>query len=116
MSEHELKEHFQQAVSGAFPTRRFPYEKAAVLILYWAEDDFQPPCEGEAREVRNLFSHKFRYDTEVFRIPTENSRNALEKAVVDFKYDYDASASLMIVYYSGHGDPDDVRGKAVWAA
>ena len=116
MNADELKEQFQCSLSGAFPTRSFPYEKAAVLILYWAEDDFQPPCEGEANEVRDLFSHRFLYETVVFRIPSENSRNALEKAVVDFKYAHDASSSLMIIYYSGHGDPDDLRGKAVWAA
>ncbi len=112
----DLREHFERTLSGAFPTRGFPYSKAAVLILYWAEDDFRPPCEEEAREIQELFSQQFIYDTVVFRIPSENSRNALEKAVVDFKYANDASSSLMIIYYSGHGDPDGKRGKAVWAA
>ena len=112
----DLREHFDQTLSGAFPTRGFPYRKAAILILYWAEDDFQPPCEKEADEVRKLFSRKFQYDTVVFPIPSDNSRNALEKAVVDFKFANDAENNLMIIYYSGHGDPDKLRGKAVWAA
>ena len=116
MSTSDLKEQFQHSLSGAFPTPGFPYAKAAVLVLHWAEDDFQPPCEAEAREIQELFSHKLFYDTVLFRIPSQNSRNALEKAVVDFKFTNDTSSSLMIIYYSGHGDPDIRRGKAVWAA
>ncbi|EXJ71729.1 uncharacterized protein A1O5_05538 [Cladophialophora psammophila CBS 110553] len=116
MNTDHLKRELQSDLSASFPKRGFPYQKVAALVLYWTEDDFQPPCKDEAREVKDLFSTGLGYDTVVFPIPSTNSRNALEKAVVDFKYAYDLGSNLMIVYYSGHGDPDDKRGKAVWAA
>ena len=116
MNKSDLTDELQQDLSGAFPTSGFPYTQAAVLALHWVEDDFQPPCEGEVREIQELFSQKFFYKTVTFQIPSTNSRNALEKAVVDFKFANDLENGLMIVYYSGHGDPDTERGKAVWAA
>jgi hypothetical protein len=111
-----LKEEFQRNLAGAIPSRCYPYSKVAVLLLYWAEDDFQPSCKDEASSIRELFRTRFSYDTVTFEIPLKNSYNALEKAVVDFKWPNDSESSLMIIYYSGHGDPDEVRGKAVWAA
>lgn len=116
MNSDNLLEQLQGDLSLSFPKRGFPYNRVSALILYWTEDDFQPPCEEEAREIRDLFCDDFGYETIVFTIPSQNSRNALEKAVVDFKYTYDDPSNLMIVYYSGHGDPDDQRAKAVWAA
>ena len=112
----DLKEEFQKDLAGVIPYRHYPYSKVAVLLLYWAEEDFQPSCKDEAGSIRELFKTRFLYNTMTFEIPSKNSYNALEKAVVDFKWPNDSESSLMIIYYSGHGDPDEVRGKAVWAA
>jgi hypothetical protein len=91
-----------------------------VLIIYWLEDDFTPPCAKEAEKIVELFKHNFQYETQVFPVPSINAQSALEQRVSTFKYHNEPKnyleSTLLIVYYSGHGDPDLARGKAVWAA
>jgi hypothetical protein len=111
-----LKNELQRTLDGAFPFTGCPYDRVVVLILYWLEDDFRPSCAEEAQKVLDLFSKDFHYETEIFQIPSYNSQNLLEQAVVNFKCANDSDSSLLIVYYTGHGDPDEARGKAVWAA
>lgn len=111
-----LRETLQNSLEGAFNTGACPYDKVTVLVLYWAEDDFSPSCAEEAKKVVDLFRTDFQYEVQIFPIPTRNSRNLLEQAVVNFKCVNDSESSLLIIFYSGHADPDEKRGKAVWAA
>src|SRR5947207_2738207 len=111
-----LRETFQKSLEGAFNTGACPYDKVAALILYWAEDDFNPSCAEEAKKVIDLFRTDFQYEVQIFPIPMSNSRNLLEQAVVNFKCVNDSESNLLIIYYSGHADPDEKRDKAVWAA
>jgi hypothetical protein len=111
-----LRDELQRSLDATFSSAGCPYDKVAVLILYWLEDDFLSPCANEAQKVVDLFSRDFQYETEIFPIPSLNSQNLLEQRVVNFKCANDSESSLLIVYYSGHGDPDVDRGKAVWAA
>ncbi|KAK0719308.1 hypothetical protein B0H67DRAFT_642672 [Lasiosphaeris hirsuta] len=111
----------QQSLTKAFGSKSSPYDRVGVLVLCWAEDDFPISCRAEALKVANILESGYCYEVETFLIPVQNSRasqNALEAAVVGFKqrYDMDGEANLMIVYYSGHADPDEHRGKAVWTA
>jgi hypothetical protein len=114
--QNELQKNLDRVFDGASGDRVCPYGRAAVLVLYWAEDDFNPPCEVEAKSVVDVFRREFHYSVQVFPIPMMNSRNLLEQAVVNFKCHNDGEDCLLIVYYSGHADPDEIRGKAIWAA
>lgn len=111
-----LQDTLQASLEGAFNTGACPYDKVAALVLYWAEDDFNPSCAEEAKKVVDLFRTDLQYEVQTFPIPMSNSRNLLEQAVVNFKCINDGESSLLIIYYSGHADPDEKRGKAVWAA
>lgn len=111
----------QRSLARAFSDSPSQYDRVGVLVLCWAEDDFAISCKIEAQRIVDLLKKRFRYEVETCLIPAENSRaarNALEETVVRFKrrYDVDGEANLMIVYYTGHADPDERRGKAVWAA
>ncbi|KAK3361027.1 hypothetical protein B0T24DRAFT_643367 [Lasiosphaeria ovina] len=116
-----MKAELQQSFAKAFGRASHPYDRVGVLVLCWAEDDFTISCQTEAQRIIDVFQAEYRYEVHQFFIPVQNSRasqNALEQAVVGFKreYDVDGEANLMIVYYTGHADPDERRGKAVWAA
>jgi hypothetical protein len=106
----------QSSLENAFPGIASPYQQVSALILYWMEDDFNPSCAKESRQVVEIFENDFYYKVEVFPIPTFNSWNLLQQAVVNFKCSNDGHSNLLIVYYSGHADSDQQRGKAVWAA
>lgn len=111
----------QRSLTRAFSDSPSQYDRVGVLVICWAEDDFATSCRTEAQRIVNVLGNRYRYEVETCLIPTENSRaarNTLEEAVVRFKreYDVDGEANLMIVYYTGHADPDERRGKAVWAA
>jgi len=112
----DLAQVLQKSLQGAFSTSASPYEKVSALVLYWAEDDFETSCAEEAQKVVELFQTDLNYDVQVFPIPITNSWNLLLQAVVNFMCFNDSHSSLLIIYYSGHADPDEKRGKAVWAA
>jgi hypothetical protein len=113
-----LASRLQGALSRALAHNRQPYDRVGVLVIYWAEDDFPISCAEEAGKVIDVLRNEYHYEVKSFAIPLRNCRNELEKAVVDFKVQFDdeSQSNLMIVYYSGHADSDEKRGKAVWAA
>lgn len=92
------------------------YDSAAVLLVCWEEDDFKLSCIDEVKKVQELFASDLGYHTETFAIPLGNSYNELEQCILTFKEEHDSESALLIVYCSGHGDQDQSRGKAVWAA
>jgi len=112
----DLAQALQKSLQGAFSTSASPYEKVSALVLYWAEDDFKPSCAEEAAKVVELFRNDLNYNVQTFPIPISNSWNLLLQAVVNFMCCNDGHSSLLIIYYSGHADADEKRGKAVWAA
>lgn len=111
-----LQQGLQRDLDKTFLHGDGVYDSAAVLILYWEKDDFMFSCADEANQVQQLFAVDLKYHTESFAIPLENSYNELEHRISIFKKAHDSESALLIVYYSGHGDPDERRGKAVWAA
>jgi hypothetical protein len=112
----ELRQGLQRGLDKTFLHGDGVYDSAAVLILYWEKDDFPSSCADEATQVQQLFEVDLAYHTESFPIPLANSYNELEHRISTFKRVHDSESGLIIVYYSGHGDPDERRGKAVWAA
>ena len=114
--DEKLRQGLQWNLDKTFLHGDGVYDSAAVLILCWEKDDFEFSCADEAEQVQQLFAVDLRYHTESFRIPLVNSYNELEHRISTFKKVHDSESALLIVYYSGHGDPDDQRGKAVWTA
>jgi hypothetical protein len=115
-SDEVLRQGLQRDLDKTFLHGDGVYDSVAVLILYWEKDDFTFSCAKEAEQVQQLFEVDLRYHTESFRIPLVNSYNKLEHRISTFKSVHDSESALLIIYYSGHGDPDDRRSKAVWTA
>ena len=80
-------------------------------MLKWAEDDL-----GVASEVSNLektFREDFRFSTEIWDIPSQDSEDELVRKFVSFRKGR-LKGSLIILYYAGHGGGDPQE--CIWSA
>lgn len=97
---------------------RNEYKSVSVLALYWQDAD-HPGFQQEARSLGRLFSKKFHYDVDYFAIPSANSHVELDTRINLLLQQRGHLDHLLIIYYGGHGDPDNNIGEeklAVWAA
>ena len=94
------------------------YKSVEVLALYW-EDGDDPGFKEEAHTLGDVFSVDFRYNVRYYAIPTEQSHVELDTRInLMLKYQGHPD-HLLILYYAGHGDPNDNAGEeklAIWAA
>jgi hypothetical protein len=94
------------------------YKAVQVLALYW-EDADHPGFKEEAYQLGAVLSNDFQYDVLYYAIPTEQSHVELDTRInLLLKY-HGHLDHLLIIYYSGHGDPNNEVGDeklAVWAA
>ena len=108
----ELFETLSQSLSGSFLTSG--YKSASALLLYWRENDLG--FEAEVRMLQDFLVDEYRFNTTTFAIPSDRPEQALRKALSDFIFDRALPGTLGLVYYGGHGDPDDAARKSIWAA
>ncbi|KAI4196632.1 MAG: hypothetical protein LQ348_002269, partial [Seirophora lacunosa] len=104
----------QKAISSSFPRLATPYTSVHVLLLHWAEDDLN--VLDELTTLKRVFENQFRFATEQWDIPSQNSTRALQTKLYDFQDAHQNENELLIVYYGGHGDADRRRGRSIWAA
>jgi hypothetical protein len=94
------------------------YERVDVLLLYWEDDDLG--CLKEVKKVQDTFQRIFHYGTKLFMIPSQLSQARLQAELSNFVLNSTSKSGLTIVYYAGHGDPDDESDmrlrKLIWAA
>ena len=111
----DLKYELTQGLSKYTARGTREYESVRVLLLFWADDDL-----GVLREVLDvtaMFRDVFHYDVIQFVIPSERSEASLSREINSFVYEYGLEDSLLIIYYSGHADPDrDGNQESIWAA
>ena len=99
------------------------YDSVQVLITYWAVSD-NPGYQEEAIKVATLFEEDLGYPVEIFAIPNNAKCHLrLDQAINKLLDIPESQQTLLIVYYGGHGDPDDHQYDAkggeqlsVWAA
>lgn len=87
------------------------------MLLSWVEDDLG--VDSEIDKLDLLFQHEFGYNTERFRIPSENSAAELGDKITAFiKQHALKEQNLTILYYGGHGDNTavDAAGYPEWRA
>lgn len=91
------------------------YSKVKVLSIYWKDGGLG--YIDEAQKINELFSKRFGYQVELYGIPSERAEANLKSRIDELLKD-DEPDSLFIVYYGGHGDPDegDEKRRSVWAA
>ncbi|KAH7632302.1 hypothetical protein B0T09DRAFT_320182 [Sordaria sp. MPI-SDFR-AT-0083] len=106
----------RQSANRAFPTTASShqrYSKVQALFLHWACDDlFVLP---ELEDLEKCFREDYRYDTDIFAIPTENSHLELMLKIGDMIKQHEGQKTLFVVYYGGHARIDDSRQSA-WCA
>ena len=87
------------------------YEKVAVLLMSWAQDDLK--TAGEVNALKLVLEERFRYHTTMAYLDNNNNKKLqvqLNKKVADFVHEYDGPNTLFIVYYAGHGKPGKLHG------
>lgn len=90
------------------------YSAVKVLLLKWEQCDLDPTVENETLELQSVFRDLYGFDagysTDVFRIPSQLSEDALDAFVSNAKLTFSqlqtSEKKLMIVYYNGHGHVD----------
>lgn len=88
------------------------YTAVKVLFLKWQDCNLDPAVENETLELQRVFRDQYGFDagysTDVFRIPSQLSEDALDAHVSQAKLAFSqlqtSEKKLMIVYYNGHGD------------
>jgi hypothetical protein len=111
-NESELFEALAHSLDGSFLSSS--YNSVSVLLLYWREND--QGFEKEICTLQHFFVSEYGFSTAIFAIPSQRPEHALRKAVSDFIYERADPGTLGLVYYGGHGDPDEINRKSIWAA
>ena len=120
-SSNLLKNYANQRL-GSRPRKNLSNDYAAVhfLNLYWQDAD-HPGYRAEAAAMATFFTNKLRYKGTCFPIPSKGSQLRVGSEISRFLLKDDDEFTLHIIYYGGHGDPDDdtTQGEerqSVWAA
>ena len=89
-----------------------PHQKAAVLMISWAEELDDLHTAEEVDELEAVFIQLFNY-TVIKAQLTGEKRPAVQvnQHLSNFVAEYDSDSTLLIVYYAGHGIPGDNPGE-----
>lgn len=110
MGDADIVESFN---SGIEPGLRDPYTQVNVLLIYWDKNDLNR-VEREVQELRSVFEETYKFNSVVFRIPTDKScRKRLNHEIIGFVNNQSQRDSLIIIYYAGHCSPGK-HGQAEW--
>jgi hypothetical protein len=96
--------------AAAKPVVGKKYKGVHVLLLSWqlADSGFHEQLE----ELKKVFEDYYHYTTYDKLIPKNDAQRSLDNILSEFLA-YDDDENLLILYYGGHGDIDNVR-QAVW--
>jgi hypothetical protein len=93
----------QRAANAIFPGDQISrYTEVHVILLSWEDEDPNLPVSLEIETLADVFSNLYGFEVEQWLIPSDNSHNKLNKKILNFLGDDDAS-HLKIVFYAGHG-------------
>ena len=104
----------EEATKAAFPNAgRSRYATVNVLLLYWEDDDLG--VIDEISVLERIFSDNYRYSTERWAIPSEDSDDSLLLKLHGFRKSNDRDDNLFIIYYGGHGYLNPSR-QPIWVS
>jgi hypothetical protein len=106
----DFRNDANRALRDAFPIHRRPRNAtASVLILRWEDDDLG--VNDELVRLREVFDELYRFETEIWEIPSWRSAQELSNKVYEWKHQYCEDQAcpgeqlpLLIVYYGGHAE------------
>ncbi|KAM0354163.1 hypothetical protein ACHAPU_001198 [Fusarium lateritium] len=106
-------EELQLTAKRAFPNSAYSrYNEIQVLLIRWDEDELE--VEWELNELQRVFRELYRFTTDKFLIPTQNSHRKLTHKVLSFVEEHENEDTLLIVYYGGHGVINKAR-QSTWS-
>jgi hypothetical protein len=96
------------ALDGAYPSYTRPRNsRVGVLLLSFKDDDLG--VFDEIATLKEVFESRYRYETETWLIPTNESEEALSRRIYQFRRKFcqtnrepNNPLPLLIVYYGGH--------------
>ena len=92
----------EEATKAAFPNAgRSRYTTVNVLLLFWEDDDLG--VIDEVKVLETEFSRTYKYATERWAIPSQDSDDAMIEKLLAFRKGKDRDDNLFIIYYGGHG-------------
>lgn len=100
----QFGEGLQIAAKTVFPndtTSR--YTRTSVLMLSWQDEDPNLPVSIEISRLSDVFEHVYKFEVELWKIPTKHSHFELNQKIGAFvRPGDDDTQHLKIVYYAGH--------------
>ena len=117
-SAREFMDEFNKAMTGVLARNGSPYEQVFVLFLRWEDDVFLEPgvnngIQGEIDQLEQVLTDDYGFTTEIYLIPKINSQRSLQKKIFEFQDDHDSRSELLLVYYGGHGELNDLN-QSIW--
>ncbi|KAH8655984.1 hypothetical protein BGZ60DRAFT_146472 [Tricladium varicosporioides] len=100
-----FRDEFKKSLGDYFVGGKQYYTHVNVLLLYWEEDDLG--CLKEVKRLTAVLEEHFHYAVHSFIIPTRRSQALLQREISEFVLKHSLESTLTIIYYAGHGDPDD---------
>ncbi|KAE9371438.1 hypothetical protein N431DRAFT_483980 [Stipitochalara longipes BDJ] len=104
MSLQHFGESLQAAAEAVFPNRTKPrYSKVFALILSWEDEDPNLPVHLEIEKLEYIFRDLYGLQTEVWKIPNQNSHVRVNQKIIDLiTLEDNPEQHLFVVYYAGH--------------
>lgn len=108
-------EGLHAAAKAIFPDDSRPqYSNVYVLMICWNDEDSNQPIFRDTAGLFHVFNDIYHFETEVWRIPNENSHAEISQRIQDFvKLGGDSDNDLKIVYYNGQAQLDRSK-KLAW--
>lgn len=110
METETIKNRINSALDFKDWEARNQYKRVSVLMFYWEESDYEG-FEEEARSLGELFSGDFHFEVDYYTIPSKQSHVRLDTRINLLLNECGHRDHLIIIYYGGHGDPNDDDGE-----
>ncbi|KAI9845173.1 MAG: hypothetical protein M1837_005058 [Sclerophora amabilis] len=108
----KFKSDLQHALDTAMAPKARQYSAVRCLLLCWEEDKIG--CSKEVRELGDVFTNRFGFDTEEFKIPSKKPFKELQFKLSALEQKSVEKNELIIIYYGGHAGKDNA-GRAIWS-
>lgn len=80
------------------------YARVYALLILWEDEDPQLPVSLEVHELGVVLASIYKYEVQIYRIPSGGSHKRLNQKILDFvELGGDNKEDLKIVYFGGHG-------------
>ncbi|OJD34950.1 tyrosine-protein phosphatase non-receptor type 6 protein [Diplodia corticola] len=101
----EAKVAFNKFVDARYKDGSSAYSEVGVLLVCWTDDDLD--VKAEVDMLKQVFDEQFRFYTEVYKIPSEDSAAKLRAKMQRWAHKFEGAQKLSIIYYAGHGSQVD---------